>query len=107
MDKYNVKKVAHYKLNIIKDMLKSGKYIITNTAITNARNDFNIRSTDIPSYICTLDNTHFYKSMTCDKNHKVWQDVYHLPIKNNNQIAYIKLQINLENESVIIQFKRK
>lgn len=96
----------HYKLVDIKKLIQNGEYKITHTAIQNARNDFNIKSTDIPSYIDQLDNTHFYKSMTCDSNNKIWQDVYHLPIKFNAE-AYIKLQISLDNKSVIIQFKRK
>jgi len=96
----------HYKLADIKELINDGDYIITRTAVENARNDFNIKSTDIQLYINQLDNTHFYKSMTCDSNNKIWQDVYHLPIKHNAD-AYIKLQISLDNKSVIIQFKRK
>lgn len=106
MNKYNTKTVAHHKLDKIKELIRQGKCHITNKAIENAQNDFRIKPTKIYEYINCLDNTHFYKSMTCDDNNKKWQDVYHYPVKTN-QIAYIKLQINSEDETVVIQFKRK
>jgi len=96
----------HYDLTEIKKLIHKGDYFITKTAVENARNDFKIKSTDIPLYIEQLNNTHFYKSMTCNNDNKIWQDVYHLPIKSNGD-AYIKLQISFDNKSVIIQFKGK
>lgn len=106
MAKYNKKFTPHYNLNTMQEYIRKGKVHITQTAIQNAQNDFYIKSIDIPKYIYELNNSHFYKSMTCDQNNRIWQDVYHLPIKTN-QIAYIKLQLNIEEETVIIQFKRK
>lgn len=106
MVKYNKKLTPHYNLSKMQEYIRAGKLYITQKAIQNARNDFNIKSVDIPDYICQLNNSHFYKSMTCDQNNKIWQDVYHLPIKAN-QNAYIKLQLNIEEETVIIQFKKK
>lgn len=106
MNKYNTKAVAHYQLNKIKELIRQGKCYITNKAIENAQGDFNIKPTEIYKYIIRLDNTHFYKSMTCDGDNRMWQDVYHFPVKPN-KIAYIKLQISLEDETVVIQFKRK
>lgn len=106
MIKYNKKLKPHYNLSKMQEYIRAGKLHITHTAIQNAQNDFNIKATDIPTYIYQLNNSHFYKSMTCDQNNKIWQDVYHLPIKTN-QVAYIKLQLNIEEETVIIQFKRK
>ncbi len=101
----NEKKVPHYKLDKIKSLIKENHYVITRIAIENARNDFNIKSTEIFDYIMLLDNSHFYKSMTSEHCHKIWQDVYHLKIKTIT--AYIKLQISENTTSVIIQFKRK
>jgi len=103
--KQNEKRTPHYKLEKIKDLINKNNYCITRIAVENARNDFNIKSTDIPAFIMQLDNAKFYKSMTSEHSHKIWQDVYHLDIKNNT--AYIKLQVNENNTSVIIQFKRK
>jgi len=103
--KQNEKRTPHYKLEKIKDLINKNNYCITRIAVENARNDFNIKSTDIPAFIMQLDNAKFYKSMTSEHSHKIWQDVYHKSI-NKMQIAYIKLQM-LDNETVIIQFKQK
>lgn len=103
--KHNAKKTPHYNLERIKDLIKQNHYITTQTAIENAKNDFNINPMIIPKKILELTNLHFYKSMTCDTNNKIWQDVYHLPV-NKLSTAYIKLQIKEDKNSVIIQFKR-
>lgn len=100
----NEKRVPHYNLANIKNLIKNKQYIITKIAQDNARIDFDLTATEIIKYILTLDNACFYKSMTSIYDNKVWQDVYHLNI--NKIAAYIKLQI-ISEKSVIIQFKRK
>ena len=100
----NEKRVPNYSLARIKNLIEQREYIITKLAQDNARLDFDLSEKEIISYILTLDNTHFYKSMTSIYDYTVWQDVYHLDI--NKETAYIKLQI-VSEKSVIIQFKRK
>lgn len=63
-----------------------------------------LRGNNIIEEILELEMNNFYKSMTAHNNHKIWQDVYHKPIKS--KIAYIKLQI-INEKTVIIQFKEK
>jgi motility quorum-sensing regulator/GCU-specific mRNA interferase toxin len=43
-----------------------------------------------------------FKSMTTNRDHRVWQDVYHAPCPNG-KTAYIKLTI--QAGAVVIQFK--
>ena len=102
--KHNEKRTPHYDLALIKTLIQENRYIITHTALDNARCDFDLKAKDMISEILKLDNNCFYKSMTSKYDYKIWQDVYHLHI--NKDIAYIKLQI-VSNKSVVIQFKRK
>ena len=101
---HNEKRVPHYDLAKIKNLIENKKYTITKTAQDNARIDFDLTVKEVIKHILTLDNACFYKSMTSIKDNKIWQDVYHLNI--NKSAAYIKLQI-ISEKSVIIQFKRK
>jgi len=57
---------------------KSSNYAITRTAIRTAQ-ELGFYEHDIRRIISTMELKHFYKSMTSYANHKIWQDVYHLP----------------------------
>ncbi|TAL21032.1 MAG: hypothetical protein EPN94_12695 [Nitrospirae bacterium] len=46
----------------------------------------------------------FFKSMTAERDSRVWQDVYHAPCPND-KTAYIKL--TRQAGTVVIQFKEK
>jgi motility quorum-sensing regulator/GCU-specific mRNA interferase toxin len=46
----------------------------------------------------------FFKSMTTNNDHRVWQDVYYATCPNG-KTAYIKL--TLQTGAVVIQFKEK
>jgi motility quorum-sensing regulator/GCU-specific mRNA interferase toxin len=54
--------------------------------------------------VATLNAAMFFKSMTTNNDHRVWQDVYHAPCPNG-KTAYIKL--TLQAGTVVIQFKEK
>ena len=99
------KRKSHYNLEEVKSFIRQGNCQITKVASRNAEKDFSLLPDEIIEIINTLENIDLYKSMTVNENNKLWQDVYHKIIINKGT-AYIKLQI-LDNESVIIQFKRK
>lgn len=48
----------------------------------------------------------FYKSMTTHADHRVWQDVYHVPVENG-QTVYVKFQANVVTEFTVMSFKEK
>lgn len=102
--KYNKKKTPQYNLTLIKNLIQQRKYQISKIAIDNAMCDFDLKPKEIIKYVLQIENSHFYKSMTSERDNRIWQDVYHVPIGKN--IAYVKLQI-VSDESVVIQFKRK
>jgi motility quorum-sensing regulator / GCU-specific mRNA interferase toxin len=47
----------------------------------------------------------FYKSMTTLIDHRVWQDVYHVPA--NGYILYVKFQADVITEFTVMSFKKK
>jgi len=47
----------------------------------------------------------FYKSMTTFSDHRVWQDVYHVPARG--MVLYVKFQANVITEFTVVSFKEK
>ena len=47
----------------------------------------------------------FFKSMTTFADHRVWQDVYHVPARGLT--LYIKLQADTVTEFTVMSFKEK
>ncbi|RVE88642.1 hypothetical protein CN172_17255 [Sinorhizobium meliloti] len=47
----------------------------------------------------------FYKSMTTFADHRVWQDVYHVPARG--MVLYVKFQADVITEFVVMSFKEK
>jgi motility quorum-sensing regulator/GCU-specific mRNA interferase toxin len=48
---------------------------------------------------------HFYKSMTDYADHRVWQDVYHVPSPAG--VLYVKFTADLVTEFLLLSFKEK
>lgn len=95
---------SHYSLQRIKHLINAGNYRITASARKSAFEDFNMLEDEIIDLILTLEVSNLYKTMPSHHDPDLWQDVYHRRI--NDKIAYIKLQIKLDN-SIIISFKEK
>ena len=55
--------------------------------------------------IQTMEGKHFYKSMTSHANHKIWQDVYHVPSEFGE--LYIKFTEGEVTEFKLLSFKEK
>ena len=86
------------------ERFKSSNYEITETAIRCA-GDLGMNRRGIVKVISTMKKEHFYKSMTSYINHKVWQDVYHVPYEN--KIIYIKFTKGTITEFRLLSFKEK
>lgn len=48
---------------------------------------------------------HFYKSMTSYADHRLWQDVYHVP--SSVGVLYVKVTAGIVTEFLLLSFKRK
>lgn len=83
---------------------KSSNYSITKTAKITAR-DLGFDMNEINEVISTMELKHFYKSMTSYANHKIWQDVYHVPY--GDLILYIKFTQNVISDFTLLSFKEK
>ena len=83
---------------------KNSDYKITNTAFRTAL-ELEFDENDIRKVISTMKKEHFYKSMTSYVNHKIWQDVYHVPC--GNLILYVKFTQNVISEFTLLSFKEK
>ncbi|MBZ9697454.1 type II toxin-antitoxin system MqsR family toxin [Mesorhizobium sp. B2-5-7] len=47
----------------------------------------------------------FVKSMTTFADHRVWQDVYHVPARD--MLLYVKFQADVVTEFTVMSFKEK
>lgn len=47
----------------------------------------------------------FFKSMTTFADHRVWQDVYHVPARG--LVLYVKFQADIVTEFAVVSFKER
>ena len=83
---------------------KHSDFEITKTAQRTAL-ELEFDEQDIRDIVMTMEPKHFYKSMTSYLNHKIWQDVYHVPYEN--LILYVKFTQNVISEFTLLSFKEK
>jgi motility quorum-sensing regulator/GCU-specific mRNA interferase toxin len=60
---------------------------------------------EIAGAIQTMQRIQFYKSMTSYEDHRIWQDVYHVPSEAGT--LYIKFTADAVTEFVLLSFKEK
>jgi motility quorum-sensing regulator/GCU-specific mRNA interferase toxin len=78
---------------------------ITRTARDSAE-ELGITMQGVVVVIQSIARTHFYKSMTSHADHKVWQDVYHVPVMDRGLVLYVKFTVNAVGK-LLISFKEK
>ncbi|UEM06699.1 type II toxin-antitoxin system MqsR family toxin [Skermanella rosea] len=61
--------------------------------------------TEIVATLQTMRRSHFYKSMTAYADHRVWQDVYHVP--SSAGMLYVKFTADTVTEFLLLSFKEK
>jgi motility quorum-sensing regulator/GCU-specific mRNA interferase toxin len=61
--------------------------------------------TEIVETIQSIQCEHFYKSMTSSSDHRVWQDVYHVPSLAG--VLYVKFTADIVTEFLLLSFKEK
>ena len=99
------KKKPHYQLSeVLRVVEQRGVNAFTATALTGAA-VLGLSSEQAVVVVLGLRQKDLYKSMTTNADHKIWQDVYHAPLKSG-LVAYIKVTLR-ENGSVVIQFKER
>ena len=86
------------------DEFKNSDFKVTVTADKTAR-ELGFDRNGIKEVISSMERKHFYKSMTSYANHKIWQDVYHVPFENF--VLYVKFTQNVISEFTLLSFKEK
>ncbi len=59
----------------------------------------------IVTSVQSMKRGHFYKSMTSYADHRIWQDVYHVPSEAGT--LYIKFTADILMEFLLLSFKEK
>ncbi len=77
---------------------------VTGTAVRSAA-ALGFGRAEIVAMIQTMQHSHFYKSMTSYKDHRIWQDVYHVPSEVGT--LYVKFTADVVTEFLLLSFKEK
>jgi motility quorum-sensing regulator/GCU-specific mRNA interferase toxin len=94
-----------YDLEAVKIAIGSIETLaITTTALRTAVALGFDRST-IVEVILSMERPMFFKSMTTFADHRVWQDVYHVPAGELE--LYVKFQADVVTEFIVMSFKEK
>jgi motility quorum-sensing regulator/GCU-specific mRNA interferase toxin len=77
---------------------------VTGTALRSAA-ALGFGRAEIVATIQTMQREHFYKSMTAYADHRLWQDVYHVP--SSVGVLYVKFTADVLTEFLMLSFKEK
>ena len=99
------KRKPTYDLEAFKAAFASvGRLNVTGAALRGAAG-FGFGRTEIVETIQTMQRAHFYKSMTSYADHRIWQDVYHVPSPVG--VLYVKFTADALTEFLLLSFKEK
>ena len=99
------KKRPTYDLEALKAAFSSVESLqMTFTAANDAAN-LGFGKAEIVNTLQTMRQSQFYKSMTANADHKVWQDVYHVPSRIG--VLYIKFTADTVTLFKLLSFKEK
>ena len=94
-----------YDLEAIRTALGSVETLaITSSALRDAIG-LGFDRAGIAETIAGIDRRMFYKSMTTFADHRLWQDVYHVPARG--MVLYVKFQADVITEFMVMSFKEK
>lgn len=97
------KRKPSYDLIAIKAAIGSVETLsIKRTALRNAET-LGYDDVGIVNIILGIERRMFVKSMTTFENHRLWQDVYHVPA--HDLTLYVKFQEDLLTEFTVVSFK--
>ena len=99
------KKHPTYDLAAVKSVLGAVETLaITTTAFHDALG-LGFDRAGIVEVVQGMDRKMFFKSMTTIRDHRVWQDVYHVPARG--LVLYVKFQADVVTEFIVMAFKEK
>ena len=99
------KRKPTYDLDAFKAAFNSVERLaVTGTALRSAA-ALGFGRAEIVMTIQTMRREHFYKSMTAYADHRLWQDVYHVPSPAGT--LYVKFTADVVTEFLLLSFKEK
>ncbi|MFH1558336.1 MAG: type II toxin-antitoxin system MqsR family toxin [Pseudomonadota bacterium] len=94
-----------YDLEAIKLALGSVDRLAMTTAALRDATALGFDRGGIVETILGIERRMFFKSMTTFADHRVWQDVYHVPARGLT--LYVKFQADVITEFTVMSFKEK
>lgn len=94
------KPTPHCKLAVVKSLVEAGQVRTTQSARLGAT-AMGLALSDMLAVVLALKPADFYKSMTTQADHTVWQDVYRPSTRSGG--LYLKLTVI--NDVLIVSFK--
>ncbi|WP_237152918.1 type II toxin-antitoxin system MqsR family toxin [Oryzibacter oryziterrae] len=100
----NDKRRPSFELDAFKKAASDGRMAITRVALLGAAG-LGFDMNDIRSVISSMKPSHFYKSTTSNFDHRLWQDVYHVPTAVG--LLYLKFTDDRLSEFRLLSFTAK
>ena len=94
-----------YDLDAVKLSIGSVETLAITTSALRDATALGFDRGGIAQTINSLERGMFYKSMTTFADHRLWQDVYHVP--SQGLTLYIKFQADVVTEFSVVSFKEK
>lgn len=94
------KRTPHCKLAVVKTLVAAGKVRATVSALAGgAALGFGFE--EIVTVVAALTSRDFYKSMTTQADHRIWQDVY----RPKTSVGDVYLKFTVIDDVLIVSFK--
>lgn len=99
------KRKPTYDIEAVKAIFSTVETLnVTGSALRGAAS-LGFGRSEIVAAIQTIERRHFYKSMTSFSDHRLWQDVYHVPSQQG--VLYVKFTADAVTEFLLLSFKEK
>jgi motility quorum-sensing regulator / GCU-specific mRNA interferase toxin len=99
------KRKPTYNLETFKAAFCSMKKLAITGAALRSAAALGFGRAEIVKTIQTMQREHFYKSMTAYADHRLWQDVYHVPSPVG--MLYVKFTADVATEFLLLSLKGK
>lgn len=93
-----------YDVEAFKASVAADNAGFTRTAVRSARM-LGFGYQDMKAAIAIMGRRHFIKSMTSYADHRLWQDVYHVPYEG--LVLYVKFSAGTVTEFTVLSFKER
>jgi motility quorum-sensing regulator / GCU-specific mRNA interferase toxin len=94
-----------YDLAAVKSAFATPNGLAITTSALRDATSLGYNRNGIVGVIASINRQMFQKSMTTFADHRVWQDVYHVP--DGNLWLYVKFQADVLTEFRVMSFKEK